>query len=219
MVHDLRNPLTGIYGALSMLAGPLRETLSAGQVSMLDIAHRNTERMLDLVNAILDISRLESGRMPLSPTMFALSDVVGDVVELAQPLSEQRHVQLHNEVGSHLAPVWADRSLIGRVLQNLIGNALKFTPERGTVRVSVHLDGSEKMMVSVSDSGPGIPEDIRSQLFQKFVTGQQEGHGSGLGLAFCRMVLEAHGERIWVASEPGQGATFTFTLPLAENVV
>jgi len=221
MVHDLRNPLTGIYGALSMLAGPLRESLPAGQASMLDIAHRNTERMLDLVNAILDISRLESGRMPLSPTMFPLSDVAGDVVELALPLSEQRHVQLHNEVGSQLAPVWADRSLIGRVLQNLIGNALKFTPEKGIVRVTAHVSGrpEKKILVSVSDSGPGIPEDIRSQLFQKFVTGQQEGHGSGLGLAFCRMVLEAHGERIWVDSEPGQGATFTFTLPLAENVV
>jgi signal transduction histidine kinase len=204
-----------------MLSGPLREALPAGQISMLDIAHRNTERMLDLVNAILDISRLESGRMPLSPTMFPLADVAGDVVELAQPLSEQRHVHLHNEVDSELAPVWADRSLTGRVLQNLIGNALKFTPEEGTVCVSARLSdgGKPKMLVSISDNGPGIPEDIRSQLFQKFVTGQQEGHGSGLGLAFCRMVLEAHGERIWVDSEPGQGATFTFTLPLAENVV
>ena len=130
--------------------------------------------------------------MPLSPTMFPLSDVVGDVVELALPLSEQRHVKLYNEVHSELAPVWADRSLAGRVLQNLIGNALKFTPEDGAVRVTAHLsdEGEPKMLVSVSDSGPGIPEDIRSQLFQKFVTGQQEGHGSGLGLAFCRMALE-----------------------------
>jgi signal transduction histidine kinase len=159
--------------------------------------------------------------MPLGPTLFALADVAEDVVELAQPLSEQKQIQLLNGVDPALPPVWADRGLIGRVLQNLVGNALKFTPDEGNVRISARLadQGKEKVLVSISDSGPGVPEDIRSQLFQKFVTGQQEGHGSGLGLAFCRMVLEAHGERIWVESEAGQGSTFTFTLSLAENVV
>jgi PAS domain S-box-containing protein len=221
MVHDLRNPLTGIYGALSLLEPALKEALNLHQLGMLDIAQRSTERMLSMVNAILDISRLESGRMPLSPTIFAIGDSIGEAVELERPRAEQKGVWLLDAVTDNLPPVWADPGLIGRVLQNLLGNALKFTPEGGSVRVvaRVPIEDPAKLYVSVVDTGPGIPADIRPQLFEKFVTGQQEGHGSGLGLAFCRMVLEEHGERIWVDSTPGQGAIFTFSLPLAANIM
>jgi PAS domain S-box-containing protein len=221
MVHDLRNPLTGIYGSLSMLEPALQEALSQEQLGILGIAQRNTGRMLSMVNAILDISRLESGRMPLSPTIFAIGESIDESVGLERPRAKQKGVELVNAVDHNLPPVWADQGLIGRVLQNLLGNALKFAPEGETVRVvaRVSIDAPEKLYVSVADTGPGIPADIRPQLFQKFVTGQQAGHGSGLGLAFCRMELEEHGERIWVDSTPGQGATFTFSLPLAADVI
>jgi PAS domain S-box-containing protein len=221
MVHDLRNPLTGISGALQMLEVPMRGALSDDNLDMLGIAQRNTNRMLDMVNAILDISRLESGRMPLSPTIFAVGEAVEEAIDLGRPLAEGKNIHLINAVVEHLPPVWADQALIGRVLQNLVGNALKFTPEGGVVRIEaqVPVDAPDRLFVSVVDTGPGIPADIRSQIFQKFVTGQQAGHGSGLGLAFCRMVLEAHEERIWVESAPGQGATFTFSLPLAAEVM
>jgi len=101
-------------------------------------------------------------------------------------------------------------------LDNLIGNACKFTPAGGVVRVSARTDPSQRftLFVSVSDTGPGIPPEIQDRLFQKFVTGQQEGRGNGLGLAFCKMVMEAHGERIWVESTSKNGTTFTLTLPL-----
>jgi PAS domain S-box-containing protein len=221
MVHDLRNPLTGIFGALQMLEEPLRETLSLDNAGMLDIAMRNTGRMLDMVNAILDISRLESGRMPLSPTIFAVGEAVGEAIDLERPLAERKNIVLVNSVAENLPPVWADQRLIGRVLQNLVGNALKFTPDGGVVRIQaqVPIDAPDKLFVSVIDTGFGVPADIRSQIFQKFVTGQQEGHGSGLGLAFCRMVLEAHEERIWVESMPGEGTSFAFSLPLAAEVM
>jgi PAS domain S-box-containing protein len=220
MVHDLRNPLTGIFGALSMLEEPLRDVLPAEQLSMLDIAQRNTQRMLNMVNAILDISRLEGGRMPLSPAIFAMRERVQEAMELERPMAEHKNIRLINAVAENLPPVRADQALISRVLQNLVDNALKFTPEGGTVRVEARVpsDAPRKLVVAITDTGPGIPADIRSQVFQKFVTGQQEGHGSGLGLAFCRMVLEAHEERIWVQSTPGGGATFAFSLPLAAEV-
>jgi len=224
MVHDLRNPLTGIHSAIWLLKRQLRDTVNDNDQMLLDIAQRSTSQLLDLVNAILDISRLESGHMPLDITQFDLVNLVSEILDLQIPLAHEKHIQLISEIPAKPLIVQADRNLIRRVLQNLIGNALKFTVEGGTVRLSSVCPPApagavettlRKVHFSISDTGPGIPPEIREQLFQKFVTGLQTGHGSGLGLTFCKMVLEAHDERIWVESTPGQGATFTFTLPLA----
>jgi signal transduction histidine kinase len=109
--------------------------------------------------------------------------------------------------------------LVRRVLQNLVGNAVKFTPPGGNVMLSAELttmiSTQPIVLISVHDTGPGIPPEIQSQLFQKFVTGSQRGRGSGLGLAFCRLAVEAHGQQIWVDSSPGKGTTFTFSLAAA----
>jgi signal transduction histidine kinase len=108
--------------------------------------------------------------------------------------------------------------LIHRVLQNLVGNGIKFTPDGGAVSVTANLDEQAPqpvLLLSVSDTGSGIPPEIQGRLFQKFVTGGQEGRGSGLGLAFCKLVVEAHGGRIWVDSIPDHGTTFTFSVPVA----
>jgi signal transduction histidine kinase len=117
-----------------------------------------------------------------------------------------------------LPPAWADTGLIARVLQNLVGNAIKFTPPNGVIRVSARTEEKQRgsvILVAVRDTGPGIPPEIAGRLFQKFVTGRQTGRGSGLGLAFCKLTVEAHGGRIWVESTPGNGATFTFSLATA----
>ncbi|MBN1872889.1 MAG: GAF domain-containing protein [Anaerolineae bacterium] len=218
MVHDLRNPLTGIGGSLQLLS-TVASNLPAAYRELLEVARSSTDRMLGLVNAILDISRLESGRMPLNPTVFDLHDVVNEVLMLQYPLAEQRGIMPVDALPEVLPLVWGDIGLISRVLQNLIGNALKFTPAGGKIEVKAWLpdpaqDG-QRLYVAVSDTGVGIPPELQERLFQKFVTGQEEGRGSGLGLAFCKMVLEAHGERIWVSSILGEGTTFTFTLPPA----
>jgi signal transduction histidine kinase len=113
-----------------------------------------------------------------------------------------------------------DNEIIGRVLQNLLGNAIKFTPPGGKIEMTARppeTTASTLLWVAVSNSGPGIPPEIQDRLFQKFVTGRQEESGSGLGLAFCRLAVEAHGGRIWVESEPGQLTTFQFTLPIRRN--
>lgn len=212
-VHDLRNPLTAISGALSLLGKNLPDAFSPNQQQLWEIAHTNTVRMLELVNAILDISRLESQQMPLEYALVSPADLVADVLNAQLLLVADKGLYLENSVPSTLPPVWADAVLIKRVLQNLVGNAIKFTSAGGTVRVTARPETSDRprILVSVSDTGPGIPAEIQARLFQKFVTGGQE-RGSGLGLAFCRMVMEAHGERIWVESTSESGTTFTFTL-------
>jgi signal transduction histidine kinase len=115
---------------------------------------------------------------------------------------------------------WADEGLVERVLQNLIGNAIKFTPSDGKVSVTVQEDEVKppRLFVTVCDTGQGIPLEIKERLFQKFVTGAQKGRGSGLGLAFCKMVIEAHGEHIWVEETSENGTTLAFTLPLPSTL-
>jgi len=221
MVHDLRNPLAGIHAALTLLVRSAGASLSEGQQHAIDIALASTEQMVKLVNAILDISRLESGQMPLNPTVFYLPDLVSAVEEIQRPLAHEHELRFVNRVPENMPPVKADKDLIERVLQNLISNALKFTPAGGEVSVAaaVEPEAPDKLRVSISDTGPGIPPEIRRNLFAKFVAGQQVEHGSGLGLAFCRMVLNAHGEQIWVSTTSEQGTTFMFTLPLAGSSV
>ena len=221
MVHDLRNPLSGIHAALSLLYRSAIERLLPAQQEVVDIAMKSTQRMLKLVDAILDISRLETGQMPLNRSIFRFSDVVSDLVEIEKPLIEESHLKFVNLVGRNVPLVWADRELIERVVQNLVSNALKFTPSGGEVSVFAEVESEfpNKLRVYVADTGSGIPAEIRKTLFTKFVTGPQSARGNGLGLAFCRMVLEAHGERIWVSSTSDAGTTFTFTLPLASNAL
>lgn len=215
MVHDLRNPLTGISGALKLLSNSIPDAaLSSGQRQMFGIIRSSSERMLELVNAILDISRLESGRMPLELRPVALGRLADAALQLLLPAIAEKKQSLERDIPADLPRIVADRQLVERVLQNLVGNAVKFTPEGGQIWVSAALEDGETpcVLVSVRDTGEGIPPEIQKQLFQKFVTGRQEGSGSGLGLAFCRMVIEAHGGRIWAENTPDGGAVFCFTL-------
>lgn len=216
MVHDLRNPLNVIYSALEMMNEQLAQKASADIQQMLHISRQSTHRILNLVNGILSISHLESGRMPIMRKSLAMDELVAEVLETERPLADEKGLRLTYEVPQAMPPVMADRSLMERVLQNLVGNAIKFTPTEGLVEVDAEVaDGH--VMVRVRDTGPGVPSEIQDQLFEKFVTGKQMGRGSGLGLAFCRMAVEAHNGRIWVDSEPGKGATFSFILPLGNG--
>jgi signal transduction histidine kinase len=216
MVHDLRNPLTAIYGALSFFEDTVADIFSETERQLWEIARDNTDGMLQLIKAILDINRLESHQMPLEHELISLPGFVAGVLDSLLPLATSKGIRLESDVPSTLPPAWADEGLVERVLQNLIGNAVKFTPAAGVIRVTAHLDATERrrLLISVSDTGSGIPPAVQERLFQKFVTGKHDSRGSGLGLAFCRMVIEAHGERIWVEGTSEEGTTLTFTLPL-----
>lgn len=213
LVHDLRNPLAGINGSLEVLGD---EAVSPVQQEMLQIARANTQRMLGLVDSILDVSRLESGKMPLERHSIHLAALAAEALGLQQPLVAEKQLHLESNVPLDLPAVLVDPRLIVRVLHNLIDNAIKFTPKGGTIRISAQPDSTPgQLEVSVGDSGPGIAPPLQARLFQKFVAGRDRGHGSGMGLAFCRLVIEAHGGHIWVADSSALGTTVTFTLAVA----
>lgn len=221
MVHDLRNPLTSMITSLDMMVLKQPQGFPPEQEQLMAIARRSTQQMLSLVNAILDTARLEQGEMPLHKKRLALPALVEEVVHSQSVLAQEKRLRLEQAFPADLPPVMADPELIRRVLQNLVGNAIKFTPEDGLISIGAHSQAPAansaehpRLVLFVRDNGPGIPPELKGHLFQKFVTGRQTGHGSGLGLAFCRLAVEAHGGKAWVESEPGQGSTFYVALPI-----
>ena len=216
MVHDLRNPASVVLGALDLMGW---EDIPDSQREIVDVAHQGAQRLLNLITAILDVNRLESGQMPLEREPVRLDIIAAEVTELEQVLARDKQQTIENQVPPDLPFVSADVELIHRVLQNLIGNAIKFTPPEGVIAIGARRDPADdqQVIVSINDSGIGLTAELQARLFNKFVTGRVRGRGSGLGLAFCRLVVEAHGGRIWVESTPGNGATFLFTLPVAEE--
>jgi signal transduction histidine kinase len=219
MVHDLRNPLSGISTSLDLLISGVTGAISPSQREILEIAEHSAQRMMELVNSILDVNRLESGQMPLQCKWVEIGPLASDVIQMEKAVARERSLCLESDVPVSLPGVWADPALIRRVLQNLVGNAIKFTPPGGRVWVSAQAEDEPKrqVVVSVSDTGTGIPPEVQERLFQKFVAGEQEGRGSGLGLAFCKLAVEAHDGHIWVESTSEQGTTIAFSLPTAEG--
>jgi PAS domain S-box-containing protein len=211
LVHDLRNPLTVIDMGLSMLKRA-QDQLPSDLQPVVDMAWANSSRALMLVNAILDVARLEQGRMPMEAEAISLSEIASKVVFSMTPLAWEYSVRVETVNRGALPPAWADGRLVTRIVQNLIDNAIKFSPKGGVVLVSVgELEGHPG--ISVSDNGPGMSQELRGQLFQEFVTGHQERRGTGMGLVFCRLAVDAQGGRIWVESAPGEGTTISFRLP------
>ena len=211
LVHDLRNPLTVIRGALELIHGDP----ALARPELLRPALQASDRLIDLVSRLLEVHGLEQGRLPLERSEHDLTALVEEAAAMQGPLARERGLRLLTEVSPGMPAVEVDASLVSRVLQNLLGNALKFTPAGGTVGVRATHDPARGVVVSVADDGPGIPAELRERLFQEFVRGRHAQRGSGLGLAFCRKAVEAHGGRISVESEPGRGTTFTFDLPVA----
>ncbi|HNT24368.1 MAG TPA: histidine kinase N-terminal 7TM domain-containing protein [Anaerolineales bacterium] len=217
MVHDLRNPLGNVMFAVDVLSQPNPPT-EEERATLFKVARASGARMMDLLDAILEVTRLETGQMPLNPAPVDLADLITGALKMQSPLSKEKGIHLSSDLLHNLPPVNVDHSVISRVLQNLIGNAIKFTPSGGEVRVGLAQESEGGMLcVSIRDNGPGIAGDMIAHIFSKFVTGRVEGSGSGLGLAFCRLAVEAHRGHIWVESEPGQGSVFYFTLPVYEE--
>ena len=217
LVHDLRSPMGAVSSALTLLEESLpekeRDPLSA---QSLDIAHRSTRKVLTLIDSLLDISRLDSGRIELDITRFSLYHIGRDLFEELMPIAKELGIVFRNEIEEDTTLVYADLEMIIRVMTNLLDNALKFTPEGGQVTLSADPIDDEKMVVKISDTGPGIPLDYREKIFDRFT--QVPGYrgrrrGSGIGLTFCKLAVEAHQEKIWVEPRPGEGSIFAFTLP------
>lgn len=214
LVHDMRGPLTGLLGSLDALGHDEAHRLDARQQQLLSVGRSAATRLTRLVDSVLEVSRLESGQVPLRTMPLFPEALVAQCLERHALPASHRQVKLAAAVAPGAPPALADPDLLQRVLDNLIGNAVKFVPPGGTVRLAAGREDGE-LLLEVSDDGPGLPPEVRGRVFEKFVTGGQKGRGTGLGLAFCRLAVEAHGGRIWTESSEGGGAVFRFTLPLA----
>jgi signal transduction histidine kinase len=198
--------------ALKILEIHAGSDLPEKSLAMVNIARQSSERMLNLINAILDINRLENGNMPLAQQRSDLANLATEMLQLQATQAAGKSLHIDHDIPASLPSVWVDRFLISRVFQNLLDNAIKFTPEHGHIQLKVAQAGPKEIEVAISNNGPRIEPDIHDRIFDKFVVGSIEGRGSGLGLAFCRLAVEAHGGRIKVASDKEQ-TTFSFTLP------
>jgi two-component system, NtrC family, sensor histidine kinase KinB len=211
IIHDLRSPLGNIISAL----GIMRDTLPASDElpqSLLSIAERAAGRLSRLVDSLLEVQRLEAGDVSLHRVPADLPPLLQEAVEQVEPSLAARQLSLQMGVPEHLRQVSIDTDLIRRVLVNLLDNAAKYTPNGGVVTVGAS-NGPGCVTLSVRDTGPGIPEGDQERIFEKFARVQREStpKGLGLGLAFCKLAVEAHGGRIW--AENDNGAVFYFTLP------
>lgn len=209
VAHDLRSPLAAVGLSLEMLAGATRESDKA---KLLGMARASLRTMDTMITALLDVSRLEAGELVPQLEDCDAVTVVRDVAAVAMAGMAERKVTI--EAPDDLPAIKADRELLRRILANLVGNALKFTPAGGTVTVKLGHENTE-LRASVTDHGPGIDPKHHARIFEKFgqVQGPHARMGTGLGLAFCMLAVEAHRGRIGVTSAPGQGSTFWFMLP------
>lgn len=219
IVHDLRSPLAGIRAYLDLLTLDGAGKLDAELTDSIDAARKVAVEMTDMVSDLLDVSQMEVGKMPLELSPTSVEVLTRDAVAAA---GAGPRVQVRVDSASDKLRLVCDAGIIRRVIANLIGNAVKFTPASGPVTVIVEGDGTE-VKVSVVDTGPGIPPEYHQKVFEKY--GQVEAarhgakHSSGLGLTFCKYAVEAHGGRIGLESGIGKGSTFWLALPVRGPVM
>lgn len=219
--HELRTPIHAILGFGSLLEDGVAGSLNEKQREYVHKLLEGADRLLYLVNDLLDMTRIQAGKLRLSPRRIDFSDVVASTVGGLEPLGRAKRLALTFRVGDSLPPICGDEQRLAQVLTNLVSNAIKFTPEGGAIEVRAFLDG-DHLRCEVQDSGIGISEEDQSNLFKPFsqVGNSQAGAretGTGLGLAIACALVEAHGGAIGVRSEPGKGSLFWFTIPLEGN--
>jgi signal transduction histidine kinase len=224
--HELRTPLTSVIGYSEMLLEGIAGELNDEQREYVRTVMEKGDQLLQLITGILDISRMEAGEMRIDRQPFDLDEVVSVALSTIAPHARRKKLQMACTVPPGLPLVLGDRDKIRQVLLNLLGNAVKFTPEGGKVEVSAALsqltsapEAVRAVRVSVRDSGIGIPPEHQKRVFDPFFqvdnTSTREYGGTGLGLSIVKRLVEAHGGVVWIESEGGKGTMFAFTIPLA----
>lgn len=216
IIHDLRNPLGNVISSLQMMRTALMEndnTLPMKDV--LQVAMRSSEKLRRLIDSLLRLRQLEEGKADLDKSLVPPTLLTREALELVRPIIQKKEQEFILDVPADLPPVRVDRDMASRVLTNILDNAAKFTPTGGKIQLTVARHDGE-LLFTVSDTGPGIPAESRERVFERFtrLDGAKGTKGTGLGLPFCKLAVEAHGGKIWVESTPGQGSQFKFSLPL-----
>ncbi len=217
MSHELRTPLNAIIGFSEILAEKMFGDINEKQTEYLQDILESGRHLLSLINDILDLSKIEAGRMELELSEFDLPQAIENALILVRERASRRGIRLGSTIDPRLAKIDGDERKVKQVLLNLLSNALKFTPEGGRIDVHARLDG-DGAEVSVADTGIGIAPEDQAAVFEEFRqvgTADKKAEGTGLGLALSRKFIELHGGRIWVKSQVGAGSTFSFTLPLS----
>lgn len=215
--HELRTPLTAIKGSVDNMLDGITGQLSEPQRRYLVRVKANADRLVRLINELLDLARIEEGRVQVTPTFFSLSGLASELLDTLRPVAAEKGLQLHLVEGEDPLIVHADRDKVGQVLMNLLGNAIKFTPSGGVVNVELLGEEEPFASVQISDTGEGVPPEELPHIFDKFYQVQlgiqAKAKGTGLGLSIAKSLVELQGGCIWARSHPGQGSTFSFTVP------
>jgi len=218
ITHDLKGPLTSILGFLELLG---EDSLNDDQRDYLGFSFSAAKWLATLIGGILDVARMEAGDIELARDDLDLGEEIAQALSLIEYQFREKNIRLETEAAADLPPLSADRELFRRIVINLVGNSVAISPEGSKISVSAAVSEADRAaVVSVQDEGPGIPREYQERIFDKFFQAgsrrQPQGKLSvGLGLTFCRLAVEAHGGSIWVESEPGHGARFSFSLPLS----
>jgi PAS domain S-box-containing protein len=219
--HELRTPLTSIIGFVSFILDGKAGAINDRQRNSLARVQRQSKRLAALINDLLDISRIESGRIQMEQEPISLLEIVTQRIEEIRPQADEKSIRLDLTAPESVPTIFGDEARMGQVFTNLIGNAIKFTPNNGEVSIKVRVDGS-LLHVEVIDTGPGIPAEERQKVFDKFyqlsdISTRQQG-GSGLGLSITKSIVEAHGGKLWIDDgNQGKGSNFQFVLPLVRE--
>lgn len=222
ITHDLRNPLTSIRVLVKFLSEETSGPLNEKQKKMLKTMEVASYQLLTLINNLLDVAKMEAlagekAKLPLQLTGVNLSDLAGRVLTIQEPLIKRKNL-LVGLSSSKEVKIDADAQLLERLFANLLGNAIKFTPENGKIEIRIE-DLPEKVKVEIRDTGPGIPEEYLEKIFNKFQRVQRRKDGTGLGLTICKYIVEAHSGKIWAESKLGEGSKFIFLLPKRQTQI
>ena len=217
IAHDLRSPLQTTIGAVSMMEDGLFGQINEEQKKWLRKIDDTSHKLIDLVSDFLDVSKIEAGEIALVKEEIDLKNIIDETLESYLPRSRSKGISLRNSTDRDLPNIHADPRRLEQVLSNLLSNAIKFTSENGIIEVAAYQE-KDSVRIDVKDTGVGIPEDEIDSLFSKYqqtTSGKTSGHkGTGLGLVICKMIVEVHGGKIWVASQEGKGSTVSFSLPV-----
>lgn len=211
--HEFKNPLTAIKESLGIILDGLIGKISPEQKNMLKAGKNNVERLIRLVTDLLDVSKIESGKIEMKREQFDVASLVDEILRTYERDISKKQITLKKNISQDIGLMWADKDKLTQVVINLLSNAIKYTPDKGSV--AIKLEGSEKeIQLEISDTGPGIPKEDYGKIFDKFerITAEKQ-EGTGLGLPIAKDIVELHKGRIWLESEVGKGSRFIFILP------